>query len=89
MTDDEDDYMNRDWVLFNLREATEELAKTISEIEATQDYSDAEFSVAARHAYHHLNSAWNGRGASPERAAACSEKDFNVWRRFPSDLEMD
>ena len=80
--------MNRDWILFNLREAAEELARTISDIEASPDYDYGEFSVAMQHLYQHVNTAWNGREASPERSAACSEDDFNVWRQFPNDIPM-
>lgn len=80
--------MNREWVLFNLREAAEELNRTISDIERTPDYGDAEFSVAIQHLYHHVNTAWNGRDASPERATACAEGDFDVWRQFPTDIQF-
>jgi len=47
--------MNRDWVLFNLREAEEEIRRTIADIETTPDYDYGEFVVAMSHAYHHLN----------------------------------
>ena len=80
--------MNREWVLFNLREAAGELSRTIAEIDADSDYDYAHFSVAMKHLYHHLNTAWNARDASPDRAAACSEKDFNAWRQFPTGLSM-
>ena len=53
--------MNRDFVLFNLREAAEELGRTVREIEANPEYSSGELLVAMQHAYHHLNSAWNGQ----------------------------
>jgi hypothetical protein len=78
--------MNRQLVISNLREAAEELAGTIRELETTPDYGYGEFSVAMRHLYHHLNTAWNARDASAERAAMCSEEDFNAWRKFPEDL---
>jgi hypothetical protein len=42
--------MNRDWVLFNLREAEEEIRRTIAEIEAVPDYGYGEFVVAMSHA---------------------------------------
>jgi len=80
--------MNREFVLFNLREAAEEIARTISEIEATPDYGFGEFSVAVQHLYHHVNTAWNAQNASPERAHACSQEDFDAWRQFPRDIEM-
>jgi hypothetical protein len=80
--------MNRDWVLFNLREAQEEIQRTISEIEQDADYNFGEFVVAMSHAYHHLNTAWNSRGESQRAVEACSEADFQRWRQFPADLDM-
>ena len=59
--------MMRDHVLSHLREAAEELAKTIKEIEADPEYDDGIFGLALNHAYHHLNTAWNARHASPSR----------------------
>jgi hypothetical protein len=38
--------MNQDAVLFHLREAKEELDRTIAEIESDQSYDHAEFRVA-------------------------------------------
>jgi len=89
MTNGEGISMNRDWVLFNLREATKELTRTIVEIETNSEYDDTEFSVAMQHLYHHLNTAWNGRGTSPERAARCSQEDFYAWRTFPTDIPLE
>ena len=51
--------MNREWVLFQLREGQEELNRTIAEIAADPDYDVGEFIVAMQHLYHHLNTAWN------------------------------
>ena len=80
--------MNRDAVLFHLREAKEELDRTISEIESDQTYDEPEFRVAMSHLYRHLNTAWNGRDASAERHTACSQSDFDTWGKFPSDGDL-
>jgi hypothetical protein len=80
--------MTRDYILWNLREAEEELSRTIREVESDQAYSDAEFIVAMTHLYHHLNTAWNAREAAPERVAKCTQDDFRAWRQFPADLDM-
>jgi hypothetical protein len=77
--------MNRQWVLDHLKEAFEELSRTISELESTTDYCDGEFLIAMRHIYHHLNTAWNSRESSETTAG----EDFFSWRRFPTDIEMD
>ena len=80
--------MNRDYVLFHLREAADELARTIAEIEADLEYDYGEFVVAATHLYHHLNTAWNAQDSEPHRTDTCSEADFAQWRRFPTDLDL-
>ena len=80
--------MNRDHVLFHLREAREALDHCIRDIEQDLDYDYGEFVVDVTHQYHHLNTAWNGRDASAEQVAACSEEDFHLWRRFPDTIDM-
>ena len=80
--------MNRNAVLFHLREANEELDRTIDEVFATPDYGQGEFVVAMSHLYGHLNTAWNGRDASEERHRECSQADFDTWRKFPPDEEL-
>lgn len=80
--------MNRDWVLFNLREAQEEIRRTIAEIERHPDYDFGEFIVAMAHAYHHLNTAWNARDEAQSAVEPCSRADFQRWRQFPVDLDM-
>ena len=80
--------MNREWVLFHLREAQEELQRTIAEFESTPDYGSGEFAVAMAHAYHHLNTSWNSRDEEPDVVAACNKTEFLAWRQFPSDIYL-
>lgn len=80
--------MNRDAVLFHLREAKEELDRTISEVAGDPAYDYGEFAVAMSHLYQHLNTAWNGREASEERFSQCRQDDFEAWRKFPSNEEL-
>lgn len=80
--------MNRDFVLFNLREALEEIERTIKEIESDPGYEDGDLMPAMSHLYHHLNTAWNARNASQERAKACGDADFEAWNQFPADLSV-
>ena len=80
--------MNRQYILFNLREAAEELSRIIQTIEDRQDYDYGEFSVSANHLYHHINTAWNARDESDQATAECSEADFDRWRQFPNDLDL-
>jgi hypothetical protein len=80
--------MNRDWVLTNLREANEELTRTIADIERDATYDFGEYRVAMQHLYHHLNTAWNARDASPLAVQASTDAIFNRWSALPSDLPM-
>ena len=78
-------------MIWNLKEAQEALQQIISELEGPSDYADcdAPLSVDMAHLYHHLNTAWNARHSTPERAAACTESDFKKWRQFPTELPME
>ena len=80
--------MNRDAILFHLREAKEELDRTISEIAGDSSYEVGQFRVAMSHLYHHINTAWNGRDSSPEQHQICARSDFDAWRKFPPDEEL-
>jgi len=84
-------FMNRDAVLFHLKEAKEELDRTINQIASDSAYDFPELQVAMSHLYSHLNTAWNGKDASAERYGECSPNDFDTWRKFPSaaDLLLD
>ena len=78
--------MNREWVLFHLKEAAEELDRTIEDIQRDPGYDHAQFWPAMQHLYHHLNTAWNARDASPDEVAGESDGLFNRWSRYPDDL---
>jgi hypothetical protein len=81
--------MNRNYVLWNLQEATHDLARMVDEMKADADYLESDLLIAMHHVYHHLNTAWNARNASDERAKECNGWDFNQWRQFPRDIPMD
>jgi len=80
--------MNREQVLFHLQEAEEELSGTIAAMRDDLEYDFGEFLVAMQHLYHHLNTAWNSRDATPEQVANATDEDFNKWGRFPQDLPV-
>jgi len=80
--------MNRDAVIFHLREAKEELDRTIANVECDGSYDSVEFQVAMSHLYHHINTAWNGRDASAERHRECAQSDFDSWRKLPSNSDL-
>ena len=80
--------MNHSAVIFHLKEAKEELDRTIAELESGPDYDATDLQVAMSHLYHHLNTAWNGRDASAERHRECARKDFEAWRKFPPNTDL-
>jgi hypothetical protein len=80
--------INRDYVLWHLREAMNALQGLIEDMESSPDYGDPEFKIDLSHVYLHVNTAWNARFASPDRTAMCSQEDFDDWRQYPEDLEQ-
>ena len=80
--------MNKGWILFHLREAQEELTRTIAEIEAAEYVDEIEFETATAHMYNHLNTAWNARAVTHEQIAGESDDDSYRWRAFPADILM-
>ena len=80
--------MNKEFVLFNLREAQEEIEKTLQDLRTDLEYDEPEFSVAMMHLYHHVNTAWNARNSSHEESTNCTDENFNRWGRYPTDLDL-
>jgi len=80
--------MNRRVVLFHLREAAEELNRTVLQLARDQEFSEDSLQVAMGHAYHHLNTAWNGRNQTDEQFRECTDGDFNRFRKFPPEAEF-
>lgn len=80
--------MNKKYVLYNLREAAQEIQKIISEIETDGEYEYGDYLVAMSHLYHHINTAWNARESTEKEAEECSEKNFNKWRVMPANEDL-
>ncbi len=80
--------MNDDYILYNLKEAQEQLAEIINDIENGEALNSGSYYVQMQHLYHHLNTAWNARDASENETEVCSQKNFEKWRLFPDDIEM-
>jgi hypothetical protein len=78
--------MNRDWTLYNLSEAREELERALTEIRETPDYGVGELLVTMSHVYHHLNTAWNSRNSSESEIRHPSPENFKRWSAFPVDI---
>ena len=74
----------------NIREAREELEKLESQIAKVRKPTEFELEFTLRHAYHHLNSAWNVRHTETSKYRHMTEYDFKNWGKFPrgfDDLE--
>lgn len=80
--------MNKEYILYHLKEAQEQLLESISGLESDPEYDIGEFLPDMSHLYHHINTAWNAREASEAAAANCSEADFNSWRKMPSSIDL-
>ena len=80
--------MNKPWVSFHLKETSETLQAIIRAIDSGAQFSDEEFEIAIRHAYEHLNTAWNSRGITDDKARNHTDWDFAEWRQFPRDLNL-
>jgi hypothetical protein len=80
--------MNKGWILFHLREAHQELTRTIAQIDASSEVDEITLEIALGHIYNHLNTAWNSRAISDQEIAAQTDEDFDSWRAYPADISM-
>ena len=86
--------MNVCWstVLFNVREASQELAGLVRDIESGEggrkpelDLTESRLAVSLAHAYHHLNTAWRARGREMPRA----DRTFDANEKWPQGWAFD
>lgn len=80
--------MNRQAVLFHLREAAEELNRTVEQLARDRRFGEEALEVAMGHLYHHLNTAWNGRSQTDKQFRDSTDGDFTRFRRFPNEAEF-
>lgn len=71
------------YVLFNLTEAAEELAKAIADLEADDR---AGFEANLVFTYRKLNRAWNSRHLTPDELRTESSEEFERRCVFPVEL---
>ncbi len=74
-------------ILSNVKEAREELEKLESEIASTRKPVEVELELSLRHAYHHLNSAWNVRYTKTHKYRNQTRSDFKKWGKFPKGFD--
>ena len=78
---------NWDVILYNIREAREQLQAIESQVNDGNPPLKGEFQVMIEHAYHHLNFAWNVKEVSTKKYANLSDDDFNKWSKFPKEIK--
>ena len=81
--------MNKKYIIYNLKEASESLERIIHDFKNDLDYDKEEYSIDMQHIYHHLNTAWNSRFSTSDQSIKCSDEDFRTWRQFPNDIDMN
>lgn len=79
---------NRKVIGGNLSEARDELNDLLMKIDAGT-LCEEELQVGLLHAYHHLNFAWNARRVATSRYASLTQREFETWGRYPSDIGFE
>jgi hypothetical protein len=79
--------MNHKIILSNLQEAREELDKFEAKLNSSDKPDEVEFELSLRHAYHHLNFAWNIRNVETEKYKNLTDTDFREWSKFPNGFD--
>jgi hypothetical protein len=77
---------NRTIIRSNIGEAIEELQK-LEQKAADGTLVEEELYVRLRHAYHHLNFAWNARRISNAEYSKLTQEQFEEWGRYPKEIE--
>jgi len=80
--------MNRDYIIFNLRIVMEKLEQTVRELQEDPKYGERKLMAAMKHAYRHMNTAWNARKCTEQAVQQCTIEDVEQWRQFPSDIDV-
>lgn len=80
--------MNERFIELNAKDAHEELTKLLQHLASGAPLDFADFHVAMAHAFHHLNSAWNGRNISDKDWRECTDETYARLEAFPADLPM-
>lgn len=80
---------NLNWkiILSNIKEAREELQELEKRIRSSEKLNEVYLEISLRHAYHHLNSAWNIRHTETKKYAHLTDSDFKKWGKFPRGLD--
>ena len=79
--------LNWEVILYNIKDAREQLQEIESLVNEGISPSKGELKVKIEQTFHHLIFAWNTRHVSTKRYAGLSDKDFNEWSKFPKEMK--
>ena len=74
-------------VLQNIRESRRQLQEIEKRIGESVEFSPIELEIMLRHAFHHLNFAWNARRGATERYANLTDENFSRWGKYPKKFD--
>ncbi|MFZ5341085.1 MAG: hypothetical protein ACOZBL_00475 [Patescibacteria group bacterium] len=74
-------------ILSNINEARLELEELEKEIKSTKKPTDVKLEISLRHAYHHLNFAWNIRYEKSKKYSKVTDSNFTKWGKFPRGMD--
>lgn len=80
--------LNWEIILSNLGEAREQIELIEARVKSGEKVSEIELQIWIEHVYHHLNFAWNVRHVSTKRYSRLKDEEFNLWSKFPEDIEV-
>ena len=79
--------INWEIVECNIWEARGELSMLLKLMEDPNNRTEGRLDVSLRHAYFHLNFAWNVRHVTSEKYAALTDSDFRRWGKFSKGFD--
>jgi hypothetical protein len=79
--------VQKEYALFNLKEAKSAIEQLISEMEADAEYDIGDYLVDIQHLYWHINSAWNGREFDLA-SQQLTDGMYEAFIQFPKDLAL-
>jgi hypothetical protein len=77
--------LNFEIIESNLSEAIEELEK-LRDRASNGELEEGHLQVGLRHAYHHLNFAWNIKHVSTTQYTQLTQAQFDRWGKYPSEI---
>jgi hypothetical protein len=74
--------------LSNIREAREELEELELRIASDEKPDEAEMELSFKHAYHHINTAWNVKHIDMKKYKNLTDSDFKRREKFPPGFDV-